>query len=78
MHTQAVREHGTSLTPPASYVEAEHVDKLDLNIQETYPGPPVPTVSFYSTMFSTDTIGLTRNHWAGCQNAIFHWNDIQI
>lgn len=73
MRTQAVREHGTSLAPPASYAEAEPVDKLDLSIQETCPGPLVlMTVGFYSKIFSTNTICLAWNHWAGCQNAMFH------
>lgn len=66
------------LTPPASYAEAEPVDKLDLSTQETYPSPPVLTVSLYSKRFSTNTIGPTQNHQAGCQNAIFHWSDIQV
>jgi len=62
MHTQAVREHRTLLTSPASYAEAEPMDNLDLSIQETYPCPLVLTVSFYRKMFRTKIIGLTQNH----------------
>lgn len=38
MHTQVIREHKTSLTPPGNYREAEPTDKLDFSMQETHTG----------------------------------------
>lgn len=43
MHTQAIMEHKTSLTPPGSYGEAEPMDKLDSSMQKTHTGLPALT-----------------------------------
>lgn len=58
MHTQAIREHKTSLNPPGNYREVDPMDKLYFSTQETHTGLSASN-QFYNKIFSTNTIGLT-------------------